>query len=337
MNNNYQKALKKVEQAQKEYKCFNCCYPLFNQTNLAPGPTGPTGATGPQGEMGPTGPQGVQGLQGVQGIPGPQGEVGETGPEGPTGPSGTSVTIMGSYDSLDDLLNEHPRGNLGDSYLVGENLYVWSNNGGGWVNVGNIRGPQGEIGPTGPQGEIGPQGEMGEQGVQGLQGIPGERGEQGVPGPMGPQGPSGYALLSAYGGKYNNMQTVINTMGTGTWVQVPLGTPMDNINIINQNENALELEQDGIYEINYNLNVATDKETILTLWVRENSVMIPSTVTAKKVIPSITFSFSGSTIVELKAGDKLDMEISATEDNVDVTFASGITASLSVKKLDEIE
>lgn len=337
MNNNYQKALEKIEKAQKKFRQFNCCYPLINQTGFITGPTGPTGPEGPQGEMGPTGPQGIQGLQGPQGDVGPQGEMGEIGP---TGPSGTSVTIMGSYDNLDELLAEHPRGNLGDSYLVGSDLYVWSNNGGGWVNVGKIRGPQGEVGPTGPEGAPGPQGLQGEQGVQGLQGIPGEQGLQGIPGPMGPQGPagpSGYALLSAYGGKYNNMQTVINTMGAGTWVQVPLNTTMDNINIKNQEENAIELEQDGIYEINYTFNASVDRETILTLWVRENSVMIPATVQAKKVIPSITFGFSGSIIVELKADDKLDMELSATVDNVGVTLGSGITATLSVKKLDEIE
>lgn len=373
MNDNYKKALEKVCQAQKEYKWVNYCYPLLNQSSSIVGPVGPQGEIGPtgpqgipgpqgdqgiQGEIGPTGPQGVQGLQGLpgeSGEPGPQGEI------GPTGPAGTSVTIMGSYDTLDDLLKEHATGRLGDSYLVGNDLYVWSNNGGGWVNVGQIRGPEGKIGPTGPKGEQGLPGEKGEQGVQGLQGIPGpegpqgkqgeqgeqgiqgprgEQGIQGVPGPEGPtgeRGPSGYALLSAYGGKYNNMQTVINTLGAGTWTQIPLSTAMENINIINQNENAISLEQDGIYEINYSLNISVDRETVLTFWVRENSVMIPSTVIAKKVIPSITFTFSGSTIVELKASDTLDLEISSTVDNVGITFGSGITASLSVKKLDEAE
>ncbi len=333
MDNNYKKALEKITKAQKEFKCFNCCYPLINQTNLI-GPTGPQGPTGPEGKIGPTGPQGVQGVQGIQGLPGPQGMQGEIGP---TGPSGTSVTIMGSYANLDELLKEHSTGNLGDSYLVGSDLYVWSNNGGKWVNVGKIRGPQGEIGPTGPIGEPGPQGI---QGVEGLQGIPGPQGEIGPTGPRGPEGPigpSGYALLSAYGGKFNNMQTMIDTLGSGNWIQIPLTDNLESINIIDTTPNVIELEQDGIYEINYSLNITASISTTLTLIVRENSEMITSTVISKQINPLINTSFNGSTIVKLNANDKLDMALSATNDNVMLTFGSGVTALLTIKKLDEID
>lgn len=70
----------------------------------------------------------------------------------------------------------------------------------------NVRGPQGERGPSGPAGEpgamgpAGPQGaqgaagERGPQGEQGRQGAPGEAGAAGPPGPegaAGPQGPAG--------------------------------------------------------------------------------------------------------------------------------------------------
>lgn len=322
MNDNYQKALAKVEKAQKEYKCQNCCLPFINPNNILVGPRGP------QGEM------------------------------GPTGPSGTSVTIMGSYNTLNELLQEHPTGNFGDSYLVDGDLYVWSNNGGSWVNVGNIKGPKGDIGPMGPQGDPGPIGPQGVQGLQGVkgdpgpQGVPGEQGEQGIQGPRGeqglmgpkgdagptgPQGPSGNALLSAYGGKFNNLTTVVETLGAGNWLQVPLVEEMSNINIINTEENSLKLEQDGVYEINYFLNVIPDKNTTLTVIVRENEVMIPSTTQTKQANPNQNTSFFGSVIVELKADDVIDMEVSTTEDNVKLTFNTGITASLSVKKLDEIE
>ena len=218
MNDNYQKALEKVKCAQEKYRFSNCCYQV---NSLSVGPTGPKGEIGPTGPQGPIGPTGMQG---------------ETGP---TGPSGTSVTIMGSYDNASLLENDHPTGNIGDSYLVGDDLYVWSLNNNKWVDVGTIKGPQGNIGPMGPPGLQGIPGPKGEQGVQGLQGPKGDpgpqgiQGKQGLQGPIGPTGPAGAALISAYGGKYNNLTNMMNTKGAGLWSQIPLIETMDNINIIN--------------------------------------------------------------------------------------------------------
>lgn len=161
------------------------------------GPTGPQGEVGPQGEqgiIGPTGPQGVQGLQGEEGPQGPPGEKGEAGPQGPTGADGTSVTILGSYNTFEELQQKHPNGSPGDSYLVDSNLYVWSNENGKWVDVGVIKGPQGERGPQGvrgPKGDVGPQGPQGDQGLQGVAGPQGAKGSKGDTGPQGPQGPKG--------------------------------------------------------------------------------------------------------------------------------------------------
>ena len=186
-----------------------------------PGEPGPQGVEGPQGEQGPQGERGPQGIQGMNGEPGPQGEPGPPGPQGPQGEQGpigkqgekgtdgTSVTILGSYSSLQELQQQHSSGSPGDSYLVGTDLYVWSQENREWRNVGVIRGPQGEpgetgkqgvpgptgkqgaTGPTGPKGDRGPQGPQGEQGLQGIPGPQGEQGLQGVAGARGPQGPQG--------------------------------------------------------------------------------------------------------------------------------------------------
>lgn len=170
------------------------------------GPTGPQGEIGPQGipgEQGPmgpqgdigiTGPQGIQGLQGPegkQGLIGPQGPQGEQGLQGEAGTPGTSVTILGSYANLDELKAEHPTGFVGQSYLVGPNLYVWSENEASWDNVGQIQGPKGDKGERGLQGPQGEQGPMGPQGPQGEQGLQGPRGEQGIQGETGLQGEQG--------------------------------------------------------------------------------------------------------------------------------------------------
>lgn len=39
---------------------------------------------------------------------------------------GTGVTILGSYKTEEELNREHPTGNVGESYLVDGNLYVWT-------------------------------------------------------------------------------------------------------------------------------------------------------------------------------------------------------------------
>lgn len=66
---------------------------------------------------------------------------------GSDGKDGTGVTILGSYNSEEELKQNHPSGNLGDGYIVFGNLYVW--NGQEWQNVGNIQGPPGTPGKDG--------------------------------------------------------------------------------------------------------------------------------------------------------------------------------------------
>ena len=133
-----------------------------------------------------------------RGQPGPAGSQGPRGEPGERGTDGTGVTIMGVKDSPGQLPT---LAQPGDAYMIDGHLWVWS--GEGWVNAGNIQGPQGTTGEQGaqgiqgpqgdpgPQGEQGPVGSQGPRGEQGLQGLPGERGEQGTMGPQGPQGEQG--------------------------------------------------------------------------------------------------------------------------------------------------
>lgn len=81
---------------------------------------------------------------------------GDKGDIGPTGPAGTSIKILGSYDTLTDLKNEHSTGSVGDGYLVDENLYVWSDTTNDWEDAGKIKGPKGDAGEIGPTGATGP-------------------------------------------------------------------------------------------------------------------------------------------------------------------------------------
>lgn len=79
------------------------------------------------------------------------GDDGKDGEDGKDGKDGTSVTILGSYNSEEELIQNHPTGNLGDSYIVTGDLYVW--NGSVWENVGQIQGPQGIPGSSGTDGK----------------------------------------------------------------------------------------------------------------------------------------------------------------------------------------
>lgn len=92
----------------------------------------------------------IMDMSGATGLKGDTGDTGATGVTGETGATGAGVTIKGSYNSYEELINEHPTGNEGDSYLVNGSLYVW--NGTAWENVGNIKGEKGDKGETGQQG-----------------------------------------------------------------------------------------------------------------------------------------------------------------------------------------
>lgn len=149
---------------------------------------------------------------------------------GPTGPTGRGLEIMGTYATIDELKNEHPTGNDGDSFIVDGDLFIWDSNKNDWTDIGNIKGPKGDcekitIGntitgdansealvidkQTGlehvldfviPKGEVGPTGPMGIQGPKGEKGDTGEKGEQGEKGDTGPVGPTGSMGPTSYDG-----------------------------------------------------------------------------------------------------------------------------------------
>lgn len=235
----------------------NCDRHNFPRIICCMGPTGPRGVTGPTGlsetlKVGNTItsdpgtdaivtdnkfgsnhvldfsiPRGFDGLDGLNGATGP------TGPTGPKGLPGTSVTILGSYETLEELQLDHETGNIGDSYLVKDSLYVWSKTENYWQNVGVIRGPQGE---------------QGIQGLQGIQGIPGIQGE------IGPTGPE--KIRSAYFITFNN-----NIPEKGYEVQSGLRIPIERKEVDNagfceldSNDNTIHFNKTGNYKIEFIIN-----------------------------------------------------------------------------------
>lgn len=66
------------------------------------------------------------------------------GVQGPKGEKGDNLKILGTYNSYDELIREHPTGIGGDCYLVNGILYFWNENIRSFENGGSI------VGPTGP-------------------------------------------------------------------------------------------------------------------------------------------------------------------------------------------
>lgn len=127
---------------------------------------GPAGAKGDPGEQGPAGERGADGRDGIDGEDGNRLHLGTGIPSG---------------DATD-----------GDMYLDQVSFNLWGRNGGVWVEVGSLRGPQGPIGPQGPVGDKGDKGDTGDQG------------------PMGPQGPQGPAGVPAPDPRFGSNRPVID-------------------------------------------------------------------------------------------------------------------------------
>ena len=148
-------------------------------------------------------------------------------------------------------------------------------------------------------------------------------------GPTGPTGPS--SGLPAFGGKYNTASQTLN-LGIGTQTQLPLPTSMPNLNTDYTQTNSITVNQTGTYEINYYSNMSAALATTVTFAVRQNGSNIPATVIARALTVGTSTIYSGSVIVNLTAGNIIDMAISALL-AVGITLGSGVNASLSIKKL----
>lgn len=120
---------------------------------------------------------------------------------GPRGLPGTNINIRGSFNSLEELIQKHPSGKMGDTYLINGNLYYWNEDTMMWENAGHIGGPtgpkgdkgdKGERGDIGPKGEKGDKGDIGPRGLQGDIGPKGDTGEKGLKGDKGETGPRGF-------------------------------------------------------------------------------------------------------------------------------------------------
>lgn len=115
-------------------------------------------------------------------------ELGICAIQGPTGPKGDGLLVKGSYDSVEELNNNHPTGNIGDCFIIDGFMYIWDDDNKTWHKSGNIQGPtgpKGDKGDVGNAGPIGPKGDKGDIGNIGPTGPKGDMGPRGLPGEIG--------------------------------------------------------------------------------------------------------------------------------------------------------
>jgi len=72
--------------------------------------------------------------------------VSARGANGADGADGAGLNILGNYNTMADLIADHPTGSAGQAYMVGTDLVVWNTQTNSWQNVGRIQGANGTDG-----------------------------------------------------------------------------------------------------------------------------------------------------------------------------------------------
>ncbi len=315
-----------------------CIRKIYNviHYDTAIGPIGPTGPTGPRGVTGPTGPTGPTGATGATGITGPTGPTGingVTGPIGPTGATGADGAIgpTGPTGATGADGVTGPTGPTGATGATGADGAIGPT---GATGADGVTGPTGPTGATGADGAIGPTGPTGATGADGAIGPTGPTGATGADGAIGPTGPTGAdgtANLNAYGGLYNNTPQTINLTLGGT-TQLPLPSNMPSQNVTYTPANSITAPVAGVYEINYFTNISAALGTTVTMSVRRNGTAIPDATISRALSVGVGSIYNGSIIIDLNAGDVIDMALSALL-AVGVTLGSGVNTTLTIKQI----
>lgn len=302
-NENYEKAKKIIEEANKNIK-----YRYIQ------------GPTGPKGEIGPTGPKGENGPTTIEvgitetldadseamvtntgtnkdvilnfKIPkGKTGDIGPTGPKGDTGPRGLPgeigisevITIDGTEtiepDEEAEVLDDFDR-NI--HHLT---FYI-------------PKGKQGDIGPTGPKGE---------------------------------QGPPGITETIVYGERYLYQHQDLNLTAEVDTI-VPLNNDGPALFAAYDTENAIDIKESAFYEIHYYFGATPKQDCTLTVSVRDNDLLLPGSNILTNWKANTASNVCNKIIAGLSQGDVLTLSIRTTN-NTTFTFGDNANAVLGIVKI----
>jgi len=206
-------------------------------TNGTSGIDGTNGTSGIDGTNGSAGTSGIDGTNGSAGTSGVSGTNGSAGTSGLQGPAGETLSVSGVVEDYNTLMNTY--GSITGEFqpvmlttVILKNtseLYIYDSVSGsadlnGWVNMGEIQGPQGVsgdngtsgtsgIGVNGTNGSAGTSG-IGANGTSGVNGTNGSAGTSGI-GVNGTSGVNGTAGTSGIDGAPRRNVTKIATKGWG--------------------------------------------------------------------------------------------------------------------------
>ncbi len=212
------------------------------------------------------------------------------------------------------------------------------------VGMGGATGPTGPTGPAGPatitvgETQTGAPGTVAQVSNSGTaqnvildfvipQGPTGPTGETGATGPTGPANG-----LNAYAGLYNNTTQTISDATTAQ--QITLNSQMPNENLTYGPANSMTIVEAGDYEITYFVELSVGTAADVTIEVRNNQVSLPATEIVKNLQPSNLTTFSGNTIVTLAPSNVIDLAVLTSTTSVVTLDNTGVTASLTLKKID---
>lgn len=275
--------------------------------------------------LGPTGPTGAQGPATIN--------IGKT----ITGETGTSASVINSGTNINAILDFIiPKGDSGPTGPTGA--------------IGNKgeQGTKGDIGPTGPTGPQGIQGEPGIQGqpgmigpigvtgptgpkgIQGESGIQGPKGDIGPTGPTGPTGPS-YGI-GAYAERFSNTPQTIELIANEEKT-LPLEKMGPALFTSYDTENAITINRDGLYFIQYQLSTAPSMDGNLTLSLNYNDTKIQGSDVNSEGISGYFNQVNGFILTPLKQGEILTLCVKCNI-SLNLTFNGSTNAKLTLIKLD---
>ena len=175
------------------------------------------------------------------------------------------------------------------------------------------------VGPTGPKGEKGPTGPSGETGPTGPQGE------------IGPTGPAGQSPSNSYGHKYSDEGVVFNLVANEP-SEVNLNMIGQASGITTNVENALLINNFGIYKIEYFLSGSISDTGALYVGVYKNNIVIGGTEVSKDVIANTDTDFLGTTIAKLEQLDTINLMVKSNK-NTTLTLAPDTNAYLILTKI----
>ena len=136
----------------------------------------------------------------------------------------------------------------------------------------------------------------------------------------------------SYGGIYNfGKETVSLLNNIPRHITFNHEMPSHNIKVCTNND-LIKINKDGIYEINYFLQLIAPQNIDLEFSLRLNNNKIDSATINKFIKGHETSTFNGSIILKLNKNDFIDMTI-LTNSFLNITLSEKANASITIKEL----